>query len=399
MPVPLERADRKLLIVFGCGLLVVMVLIAAVTPGPAQPDLGIPSSYSAASSGAKAAYLLLKDLGYEVERWQEPPNDLLGQPEGQILILADPVLPTSAAERQALRAFLRAGGQVLSTGRRVAEVLPEGGALDHEPPKTGWKTYQAVIPSPLSRGAPEITMEPRGRWQMGYPGHAGVYSDSRNTVVASYAVGKGRVIWWAAPTPLTNVGITRPGNLNLLLNSLGPPGLRRIRWDEYYHFQRGSLWSYFAPTPIPWGLAQLGVFALAVLFTFARRNAPARAPVEESRLSPLEFVETLGDLYHRAHAAPAAVNISYQRFRYLLARRLGLSSAASIALLHQAVRDRLGWREPGLYETLQRAERGALSPSLSDAEALQIVQSLEQYAELFDLKPRTPEEKRGWRKT
>ncbi len=397
MPVPLERGDRKLLIVAGAALLVVLVVTVAVSPPPAPEPAVFPSSYSSASGGAKAAFLLLKDLNYSVERWERPATELPREAAGTLLILADPSLPPSAEERQAIHAFVRAGGSVLASGPSGASVLPEGGSLSHEPAETDWRRYSAVLPSPLARGVPEITMEPRARWQMAHFHHLGIYADGRNSVVVTYRYGSGQVIWWAAPTPLTNAGIRRSGNLTLLLNCAGPPERTRVLWDEYYHGQRGSLWSYFAGTPVPWGLAQLGVVALAVLATFARRPGMVRLPAAESRLSPLEFVETLGDLYHRAHAASAAAESSYQHFRYLLTRRLGLPATASIARLHETVRDRLGWKQPGFFDTLQRAERAARDPGLSDAQALQVVQALEQYAELLQLKPRSPEEVRAWR--
>jgi len=398
MPVPLEPGDRRFLIIVGGLLLAVVMIVLAVSPPPAAQSAGFPSSYSPASDGAKAAFLLLKDLGFDLERWERPASELPGEPAGTLLILAEPFLAPSADERQAVHSFVRRGGQVLAAGPGAARLLPDGGALDYEPPAAGWKEFRAVLPSPLTRGAPRITLEPRARWQMAHFAHAAPYAEGINSVVVAYRYGEGQVVWWAAATPLTNAGIRQSGNLTLLLNSLGPPGQKRLLWDEYYHGQRGSLWSYFAGTPLPWGLLQLGLVALAVLLTFARRAGPVRAPVPVSRLSPIEFVETLGDLYHRAHAAPAAVAIAWQRFRYRLARRLGLSPAAAIAQLYQSVRDRLGWKEPGFFEALQRAERAARNPALTDAEALQIVQSLEHYAELLQLKPR-PQEKRAWPKT
>lgn len=396
MPVPLEPGDRKFLIVAGGLVLVVLVVALAFSPPPAEPRQGFPSSHSAAPDGAKAAFLLLKDLGYQVERWERPPTELPSEPASALLILAEPFFPSSAEERYALRTFLQAGGRVLAVGSSAAHLLPEGGALGHEPPETDWRRYTAVLPSLLARGAPEITMEPRARWQMAHFNHLAIYAAGRNSVVVSYNHGKGKVIWWAAATPLANAGIAESGNLNLLLNCLGPPGQTRVLWDEYFHGQRGSLWSYFAGTPLPWGLAQMGVVALAVLVTFARRAGPVRAPVAESRLSPLEFIETLGDLYHRGHAASAAVESSFQRFRYLLTRRLSLPGTTGVARLYEAVRERLGWREPGLFETLQRAERGARDPALTDEDALQVVQALEQYSGLLQLKPRQTEEKRAW---
>ena len=63
--------------------------------------------------------------------------------------------------------------------------------------------------------------------------------------------------------------------------------------------------------------------------TFSRRHGPISTPIQPSRLSPLEFVETLGDLYLSAHAGSAAVRIADQRLRFQLSRQLGLPPNAS----------------------------------------------------------------------
>jgi hypothetical protein len=397
MSVPLESGDRKILIIAGGMLLVFIAIALRFAPTPAQRSSGIPSTYSSSSDGAKAAFLLLKELGYNTARWEMPPGELSRKAEEVTLILAEPLLPASGQDLQAIHEFLREGGTVVGTGAAVAKLLPQARTSPYEKPGAKWKAYHPVLPSPLARDAQEVTMEPRLRWAGSGPDQLAVYAEGENAVVVTYPYGRGRVIWWAASTPLENAGIAKSGNLNLLLNSIGPRQGRQVLWDEFFHGQRGSLWSYFEGTPIPWGLAQCGVVALAVFLTFGRRAGPIRAPQVESRLAPLEFVETLGDLYHRAHAASAAVSIEYQRFRYLLTRRLGVPPSASIAQLHEAVRERLGWREPGFYETLQHTERALRDPNLSDADALSIAQALEQYEDLWQLKPRKSEEKRAWR--
>src|SRR5204862_288231 len=54
-----------------------------------------------------------------------------------------------------------------------------------------------------------------------------------------YTVGKGEVIWWASSTPITNAGITQPGNLEFFLACLADPA-RPILRDEYFHGHRGA---------------------------------------------------------------------------------------------------------------------------------------------------------------
>ena len=144
---------------------------------------------------------------------------------------------------------------------------------------------------------------------------------------------------------------------------------------------------------MPWAILQLALIAVFVFLTFGRRSGPLYAPAAVSRLSPLEFADTLGDLYRRAKAGPSAVRVAYNRFRTNLTRRLALASSISNVQLDAAVRERLGWRQPGLFDILQRAEKAAQASELSGAEALNIVQALEHYEFLFGLKTRNIEEK------
>jgi len=396
MPVSLDPADRRILILFGGILLGVLAIGAFVFPSNSSKGPSFPTTRSSASEGAKAAYLLLTDLGYTLERWTLPPTELPQPSSDTLLILAEPLLPASAEEISALNRFVNSGGHVLAIGQEAAKMVPQGGLLKVEANEAEWKIYRAVAPSPLTRGADEILMAPGTRWEMRHFGHLAVYAEGSQAAVVTYRVGKGRIIWWAAPTPLTNAGIPLSGNLQLFLNSVGPVRGVRVLWDEYYHGERGTLRSYLQKTPVPLAFAQLGVLALALLLTFARRSGPVRPPQVDARLSPLEFVETLGDLYHRGHAGAAAASISVQHFRALLTRRLGLPAGAPIAQLHQAARDRLGWTEPGFYEALQAAERATRQSDIRDEDALRVVQSLEHYAELLQIKRRANKETQEW---
>jgi hypothetical protein len=146
-------------------------------------------------------------------------------------------------------------------------------------------------------------------------------------------------------------------------------------------------------TPVTWGVLQLGVLALGVLFTFSRRSGPTAIPAVVSRLSPLEFVDTLGGLYERAHAEPAVVGVVYQRFRTLLTRQMRLSSQIDDATLAAAIRTRLGRDFVDLPDALRHAAAASLSAKVSPAEALALIQELEHYEEQLGLKKPRPEEK------
>ncbi len=369
----LKPSDRKLLLVAG-GLFVLLAAGTSMLTPPAE-DSGrsIPSTDSTRAGGARAAYLLLREMGYPVEQWIEPPTSLPRPGQGKLLILAEPVQAPSEGEQQALLEFVQSGGQVLFCGPLIGAFF-RGAALSKPIEDSGWKEFQAALPSGLSRGAQSVAFQPDFYWGPLHGPQLRLYGAPDAAVVVTWRKGSGRVIWWASASPLTNGGIRRAGNLRLFLNTLEGS---RIYWDEYYHGQRGSLWSYFERTPVPWALVQVAVLAIAMIVTYSRRSGPVIAPARVSRLAPLEFVETLGGLYQRAGAARVAVEVSLRHFRLALRRRLALASSVSDRELAGAAAVRLGWDGSKTEELLASAGAAARVERLAAREALGLVKRLE----------------------
>jgi hypothetical protein len=394
MPFPLTAnlaaSDRKALAAFGALLLLCFLLALVFGSGSASSaeGFGLPSTYSYGPGGGRAAFQLLKEMGYTVERWEKSPLELPSRGEGTVLVLAQPVYPAGEDERQALKRFVRTGGRILATGAYMASrFLPEGAASPQEAWPGDTRAFRPRLASPITLGAEEIEMEPSGYWSSGAPSHLELYGERRQAVVVTYRVGEGRVVWWADAWPLRNIGLTLRQNLALFLNSIGPPHGVRVLWDEYFHGERGSLWAYLRTTPVPWAGAQLLLVVLALVVTFGRRWGPVRPLHQASRLSPLEFVDTLGGLYERAHAAAPAVGVALQRFRFLLTRRLALPAGCPAAELGRAARARLGAAAEGLGDLVARAELAAASQQLGDSQALDLVQALDRFQEALQLKP------------
>ena len=383
MPAGIAAADRKLLMAGGGLVLVMALTIGLLSPPGDSFDSKIPSTYSVQSSGAAAAYRLLNALHYPVRRWENPPTELNEEAGNTLLILAEPNEPPTAKERQALDDFVKEGGHVLFTGPKIKDYFPEADlSLNYSDPKL--QIFDSALPSQITREAKQIWMQPQAYWETLTPAQLPLYGRSDSAAVVSWQKGGGEILWWAGSTPLTNAGITRNDNLRFFLNSAAkwPDALTyQIYWDEYFHGQRTSLWSYVGKTSLPWIVVQLGILALSVLFTFSRRSGPIFVPAEVSRLSPLEFVDTLGGLYERAGAASLAVSVSYSRLRTLLNRQLSLPSDTGDAQLATAAERRLGWKDSGLDTLLRRARAATLDEKFSGREALTIVQELERFAE------------------
>ena len=114
MPLKVDPKDRKLLLGAAC-VFVLLIAGVVVFGGEGGTKAEIPSSYSTASGGGKAAYLLLSQAGYRVERWERP-LDQLPQATGKTLILAEPDEAPTREERERLKAFVSEGGRVIATG-------------------------------------------------------------------------------------------------------------------------------------------------------------------------------------------------------------------------------------------------------------------------------------------
>jgi hypothetical protein len=377
MPLNLSPEDRRLLIVASVVFLASTVL--AILLSPAESDAKLATTYSAAPEGAKAAYLLLHESGYRVERWARSPAEI-GDPANTLLIITDPTVLPTEGDKDTLGKFLSAGGEVLLAGSYASSFVSEPAPTSYYAP--GWQTYPALGPSPQAVNAAEIKINAESSWIRPTPG-IGLYADTERYVVMEYPHGAGTLLWLASASILSNAGLNQSDNLNFFLVSVGSKS-RRVLWDEYFHGY--SAGRQGVPHPqLTWLLGQLGFVGVAVLLTFSRHSVPQRLPRLESRLSPLEYVRALGQLYEHAHATNVAVDVSYERFRYTLGKRLGLHAAATSGELARAAAERWHIDRQDLLSLLETCESARFFEDLSAKEALALVQRLHKYSVLLKL--------------
>jgi len=389
MPVNVSKGDRRFLYIALAIVALMLVTLAFLTPKEADSE-GSPSSYSTKRRGGKAAYLLLKQSGYNIDRWEQPPAELPVNPQNELLIIAAPNQFPDRDESNALRKFVAAGGALLVAGVWSEDFAPDS----HVSPgkyRVGWAECKPALPTKLARGG-AISMDRELTWDKSKTLETVVhFTYEDDPVVVSYMVGQGEVIWWASDLPLTNAGIRDKNNLNLLINSLGEG--KHILWDEYFQSTATHEIVIFPPL-VRWALlSQCVLFGIMLLITFSRRSGPVIPLVPESRLSPLEFVDTLGNLYARAGAAQVPVEIAFARFRQLAARRLGLYGNVPAQQLAQAMLIRRLVAGAEFSARLRRCEEAISDPTLSEKEALALVQFLNSAAEKLQLTSAVPQEK------
>ena len=375
------RLGKDARILLGVSLAAILVIMIGAFLAPAQLDTDpTPSTYNSGAAGAEAAYLLLGQLGYRTERLEESAAALSHVPAAHTtLILAGAGNLDYRAEIPPITAFLHRGGHVLATGAISALMLPESHPAQPTRIYTAlcYTTPQGL--SPLAR-AGRITINVPVRWSSDNAATRIDQACGEDAVVVRYPVGQGEVIWWSSALPLSNRGLKEDPSLKLLLASIGPPGSAVI-FDEYIHGARRDLWATAAGTPVFAMGWQLAAVAALLILSFGRRNGPLRALVSTPRTSPLEFAESMGDLYRKAGAVDVATACAERRLLHFLESQGGIPRAtlsSTPETIAATVSQRFGYRAAGFAGDIKATHDAELN-KLSQKSALGLVKRLDRH--------------------
>jgi hypothetical protein len=377
--------DKRVLLWLGGGALLLIVAVSILTPKAGDKDPA-PTTYNSGSAGAKAAYLLLPELGYKVQRWDSPEEELdQVEAANTTLIMADGIVDPKRRKitETAVQRFLERGGRVLDTGGST--LLPNG---ETTPPGE----LQNALKSGLCYTTPEgqgplaqvgqLSLQNNGAWnekesKLGPVLHV-EQRCGNDAVVVRYAVGKGEAIWWSSSMPLSNAGLHDDASLRLLLATVGEPG-RMVLFDEFQHGNQVGFWDAAKGLPL-WSLWwQLVLIAVLLVLSFSRRNGPLRMPVLKPRTSPVEFAESMGHLYQRAGTTNAATDMARRRVMRFLQTECGVACVTideGPAAIAEALQERFGGDWSALRQHLidaAAAERAEITPK----SALRLVQALD----------------------
>jgi hypothetical protein len=368
---------------------VLAVITGILLPNGNSNDNPLPSTYLSGRHGAMAAYELLVRAGYPVERWERPLGELAATAGPETVVIFAQPFTREMEEIKAVHQIVERGGRVLATGFWGGYLLP--GASPDTPREFNFAACQLDPEGldPLANSG-EVWMVPEATWQVGKPSDRVQYSCAGQPAVVEYDWGAGHVVWWASATPLENGSLTRAGDLELFLNSLGPKQGRHFYWDESLHGEIRSDWSFASGPALALLRGGLPALALLVLFSFSRRSGPVRELPQPVRTTPVEFIDALGSLYRNAGAAQTAVSVAWERFRRHALRLAGgrgqkMSAAELGALLRR--------RFPGVSSELERdlaeCEELTGNDALTPREALRMVQLLEARQAELDAAART----------
>lgn len=367
----------------------VVVLVAALTAITARTQYGNeqrsqPSTYSTGPAGYAAAFRLLRQEGYPVDRLEEPYSSLPRRPA--LLIACTPFQrPVAPSEAARLDEWLRSGGALVLVEGAPDEVLNDrlGVRLDQASARD-IALPPADAASPFMRGVARVEVSGELRVARPSPGHAHALVASGGAYLITWQHLLGRVVAATDGIGWKNQRLGLADNALLLVNIADwfhqryPEG--RILFDEYHHGYGAnkpapSLWRAIGSVGRGLLLYGLAIFLLIVVNLNRRFGSPRPLP-EGRQVQTMDYVAYMGALYRRARAVDLPIEVLYRDLLRLLALRLDLPPNSASADLARAAGGILHWDETEVQSVFRKCEMALASRSITEAEMLALARVL-----------------------
>jgi hypothetical protein len=377
----MRKNAKAILLVIGLFLLFIGLNFAFFADNRAAEEdevNGDRSSYRTTPYGTRAFYTLLEESQYAVTRWEKRFTELRDHDPGTLIVISPPeIYNPDEEEITALSDWVESGGLLIIIDRVIklrlgdATIDTEAGALRSE--------FRPLQPTPFTRGIQRVAVsEYATRIKVDSRSVTYHIGDDLSAILADTKLGKGRVILLTDQYILANNGISQADNVSLGLNLLADRPSGKIAFDEYHHgyghsWAGGGLMSYFRGTPVPWMMAQAGLIAVLVVYSYGKRFGRPVPLRRERRTTNLEFVSSMANITRLAEASDLAMEDIYSEFRKQLCRYGGVSTKLENAKLATAVARRSSLDVRSLGELLSRCDEIAGGAPVSDGELLKLV--------------------------
>ena len=410
------------------------------------------STYNSGATGTRALHDFLNEGGYQVMRWREPVDKLLGSGGSRVrtfVIVGRTQTTIDREEATTLLLWVAGGGRLVIIDRRPEDdLLPRSGdwrvttemlsfpmtvdATNPQQMTEGIKPIQpsqptlltqqiaAVLPSryysaikvfPLTAEEKKKEKETAGSEDFDEEAPPSPVAEAATTspapvihlstpsapLLVDYPHGRGQIVLLSDPFLVANDGIALEDNLQLALNVLAAPdGL--VAFDEFHQghgMTHNAFISYFAGTPVLAIFGQVILVTLLVLWTRSRRFARPLPLAEVDRRSSLEFVASMAELQQRAKAYDLAIENIYSRTRRVLARYAGVDYNSP----RKVIADRIAARSSvpaHQLETLMRQSEDAINGGgISEQQTIHLVKRLREIETTLGLRMRSREVKQA----
>ncbi len=351
-----------------------------------------PSTYSAYSTGAKALYLLLKEMNIPVGRHERPLMNLNQQ--GTLVVLGPLSRPPAGKELIALKKWIAHGNTLvllygLPTDDWRKELLKSPGnkaqvyrtrmatafglqikGFDHGD-RGAAQANVAGLPEPLN-----ISVSREFRWTDFHKDWEVLTQDEQGPIIMKRRMGGGAVYAVSDTSLFSNTFINKDQNVRFALALLLSGKSRNVIFDEYHHGYSKSqtVSSMMLSSVFLWIFLQIVV--AAALFIYSRRAYHAgrfKTLAEPAGRSSLEYVYSMANIFETVKAGAPALEAIFQRFVSKTAKKLGAPVASLMKGEISTGRTIHGAAPP---EALIREVQSAIESEAKPARCLELAKKL-----------------------
>jgi hypothetical protein len=327
--------------------LVILALIGLVFGGEGQ-KVEYGTSYDASAEGSRAAYLLLEELRYPVERSRLP----VGSDIRWVLFPTK----TDAKDAQSFDDWVRRGGIALLAlnDNELAERIGLPVSIMDARPRTIRIPWSNRTTGTTHRGeshtaeAPDVSFLRAGSTTVTGPAGGREWGRIGNeTLVTIHNHGHGQIWLLRRPDVFANHNLREEDNAVLACRLADAmlaerPG-GRVAFDEYCHGlrDRPSVIDLLFRPPVLGVTLQTLVLVAIILWHSGKRFGPMEPPPSPARRSKAEFLDALAELLARNGDRAAAYRTVRDAVRRRIERELGLSAETPLDdFVQEAVRRR-----------------------------------------------------------
>jgi hypothetical protein len=290
------RAPRAPSVVLGVSIAVASVLLvfAFVPSVPSAGDAwGIQgSTYSPGPTGLKALFRLLDREGMSAERLRRPGYSGLRRDAAFWMLSAASL---GVHERRELLSFVQQGGTLVARPKAAIALLQDAKVDAPEAESADDETFLAEDGAQIEPGESTQVLT-GGKW----PTTTFAAAESGAALVASWQVGKGRLVAFGAPDLAQNDHIGRGQNGIFLVHLARQLGRAHVFDELKTGFATVGIMPLLGRLPYRGLLAQLGITLLVALAAAGIRRLPVEPLRPERRRATRDHVEAVGRLWARS---------------------------------------------------------------------------------------------------
>ncbi|MCB8942853.1 MAG: DUF4350 domain-containing protein [Ardenticatenaceae bacterium] len=311
------------------GLFVLLAIVSGISlyQQTSEPTLPPLTGHSTQPDGAKALWLWLEALDYEVT---DQVAATFAIPEGSdIMLLLQPTTFVDESEWPLIDEWIEAGGTLLLAGTNfyTEQALAH---FDFGLDLRSLPVSEVEQQTPLMASPPAVALPVADNLltlQTERDDYVTHFAVGMAPVVVSVGQGNGRIILTTLTDPFTNTGLREAGYPELVLNLISAAGATKTVWfDEWHHGVRvqadeiAGFGAWLQRTPLGRSFLLIAVVVFVAIVLQGRPfGRPVPLPQATTRRAPLEYITALANLSRRAGHRTAVM----QDYRHRLKKSIG----------------------------------------------------------------------------